>query len=92
MCDLQLPTIFLALRCSFITLCCSFLLLLLLHLSPLFSLQPLSLCYEPIHIQRRGEPLFFQHTDRQHQLFGPIVHHALHIYHNLTDKMCVVFV
>lgn len=35
----------------------------------------------------RGEP-FFLHTDRQHQLFRPIVLHALHIYHNLTNKTC----
>lgn len=32
---------------------------------------------------------FFQHTDRQHWLLGPIVHRALHIYHNLTNKMQV---
>lgn len=35
----------------------------------------------------RAEP-FFLHTDRQHQLFRPIVLHALHIYHNLTNKTC----
>lgn len=45
---------------------------------------------EPTQIQTRGEPLFFlQRADWQHQLLGPIVHFALHIYHNLTSKMCV---
>lgn len=91
MCDLQVPTISLALRPTFITLCCHFLLLhhLLLSFCLIFFLSlTLSLCSEPTHIQMRGEPLFFfQHTDRQHWLLGPIVHRALHIYHNLTNKM-----
>lgn len=47
---------------------------------------PLSLCYEPSHIQIRLKSLFSRRPDRQRQLFGPIVRQRPHIYHNVTDK------
>lgn len=50
------------------------------------SLSP-SLCYKPSHIQIRFKSLFSGHTDRQRQLFGPIVHQRLHIYHNMTNNV-----
>lgn len=66
---------------SAITGCCPFT-LSVLSCAQLYH----PLCYEPTLDKRQA---FFLHTDRQHQLFRPIVLHALHIYHNLTNKTCV---
>lgn len=79
---------FLQLVCS-LWLFLSFFLSFIHFIRRTFSMPlPLLLCAEPTHVQTRGEPLFTQNANRQLQLLGPIVRHALHIYHNLTSKMC----
>lgn len=69
---------------SLFSLC--FVLDLSLSLALYLSLS-LPLCYKPSHIQIRFKSLFSGHTDRQRQLFGPIVHQRLHIYHNMTNNV-----